>query len=150
MTRQRDSSIDRDQVILARLARLEHKVDSIDQTTAFAMRADYGRHVDSVKSIFKNGKRRSQVYLAADGQRSVQAIAKHLGMQATHVSRELTILHDEGLLEVVDAVGNATVWGKKAIDRTLRITKFLRDEYQLAADGRANARPARAGKRKPR
>jgi len=73
-----DSTQDRDQQILSRLAKIQHKVDSLEQTTAFALRADSDRHKASAKQIFKNSKRRAQVYLAADGQRSVQEIAAHL------------------------------------------------------------------------
>ena len=56
---------DRDQQILRRLSNIEHKVDSLDQTTAFALRADAKRHFQTAKEIFR-GKRRAQVYLAAN------------------------------------------------------------------------------------
>lgn len=45
---------DRDQQILRRLANIEHKIDSLEQTTAFALRADAERHFESVKKIFGN------------------------------------------------------------------------------------------------
>src|SRR5437899_1312972 len=62
---------DRDQQILDRLANIEHKVDSFDQTQAFALRADAKKHLDEVKKIFGDRRRRAQVYLATDGSRSV-------------------------------------------------------------------------------
>lgn len=39
---------DRDQQILRRLANIEHKIDSLEQTTAFALRADAEQHFESV------------------------------------------------------------------------------------------------------
>ena len=70
---------DRYQQILSRLAHIEHKVDSIDETNAFALRADAKRHFRrGEKKIFKNSSRRAQIYLAADGSRGVQEIAQHL------------------------------------------------------------------------
>jgi len=129
-------NLDRDQQILSRLARIEHKVDSLDQTTAFALRAEAAKHFLSVKEIFKRGKRRPQVYLAANGTRGVQEIAAHLKMQRQNVTPELKVLNSEGLLEIVGDAGGKDLWGKKPIDKTLRIAKFLCTEYNLDADGR--------------
>jgi hypothetical protein len=39
-----DNSLDRDRQILGQLAKIEHKVDSLDQTIAFALRADAAKH----------------------------------------------------------------------------------------------------------
>ena len=138
MTKRTDELRDRDAQILSRLAHIEHKVDSIGETNAFALRADAKKHQETVGQIFRRGKRRAQVYLAADGTRGVVEIAKHLGMKAPNVSPELHILKEEGLLELVDARGRRDIWAKKAIDRTLRISRYLCEEYNLTADGRAN------------
>lgn len=130
---------DRDQQILSRLAHIQHKVDSIDETNAFALRADEQKHMGTVRNIFKRGKRRAQVYLAADGTRGVSEIASHLRMKTPNVSSDLGILREEGLLEIVDARGRQSIYAKKPIDRTLRITKYLCAEYKLKPDGRAVA-----------
>src|SRR6266516_1753508 len=110
------------QQILHRLAHIEHKVDSIDETNAFALRAEAGKHQETVKKIFKKGRRRAQVYLAADGTRGVVEIARHLGMKTPNVSPQLRILKEEGLLELIDASARQDFWAKKTIDKTLRIT----------------------------
>jgi DNA-binding transcriptional ArsR family regulator len=130
-------TLDRDQQILNRLSKIEHKVDSLEQTTAFALRAEKEKHSASVKEIFKTGKRRVQIYLAVDGIRSVKEIAAHLKMKQPNVSRELKILAEEGLLKIVDTSGGRDTWAKNPIDRTLRITQFLRTEYALDSDGRS-------------
>jgi DNA-binding MarR family transcriptional regulator len=129
---------DRDQQILRRLANIEHRVDSFEQTTAFALRAEAERHFESVRVIFGKSKRRVQVYLAANGERSVQNIAGLLDMKQPNVSRELTILQQEGLLEVSENEGGETYWSKKPIDRTIRISSLLRKEYDLTKDGLPN------------
>lgn len=133
----RTQSVDRDQQILNRLARIENKVDSLEQTTAFALRADAERHFESVKQIFKRSNRKAQVYLAANGQKSVGQIASHLSMQQPDVSKALKSLHSEGLVEIIDTDGGSNIWGKTPLDRTLRISKFLMDEYKLDRDGKA-------------
>src|ERR1019366_5610457 len=98
------------QQIPSRLAHIEHKVDSIDETNAFALRAEANKHQETVKKIFKRGKRRGQVYLAADGTRGVVEIADHLKMKTPNVSPQLRILKEEGLLELVDASGRQDFW----------------------------------------
>jgi DNA-binding transcriptional ArsR family regulator len=123
------------QQILSRLAHIEHKVDSIDETNAFALRATAPAHQKSIQEIFKRGKRRAQVYLAADGTRGVVEIAKHLRMKPPNVSPQLKFLKNEGLLELMDAPGRQDFWTKKAIDRTLRITQYLCEAYNLQPDG---------------
>lgn len=128
-------NVDRDQQILNRLARIEHKVDSLEQTTAFALRADSDKHFNSVREIFRKSKRRAQIYLAVDGQKGVNEIAEHLRMKRQNVGPELKVLSEEGLLEIIDNHGGKDIWAKKPLDRTLRITKFLKQQYDLSSDG---------------
>lgn len=128
-------TLDRDQQILNRLAKIEHKVDSIEQTNAFALRAEADKHTAVVKNIFGTSRRRAQVYLAANGARSVQEIAAYLGMKRQNVGPELSTLGEEGLLELVDSHGGKDMWAKKPLDRTLRITRFLCDEFRLQKNG---------------
>jgi biotin operon repressor len=150
MSGTKEQSLDRDQLILARLAKIEHKVDSIEQTNAFALRAEAGKHFAEVKKIFGNSVRRAQVYLAADGYRSVQEIAQHLGMQRQNVGPDLKHLGDEGLLELVDSQSNRDIWAKKPVDRTLRITPFLCSEFGLQKNGILQKSSKKATKRKSR
>jgi biotin operon repressor len=151
MTAVRDEStaLDRDQQILNRLAKIQHKVDSLEQTTAFALRADADKHFASAKEIFKNSERRAQVYLAADGQRSVQEIGAHLGMKRQNVGSSLKVLKIEGLLEIIDEVGGRDIWAKTAIDKSLRISRFLGKEFGLAEDGR-RAKGSKKTKKSPK
>lgn len=148
MAKAEDTKQDRDQQILSRLSKIQHRVDSIEQTTAFVLRADKDKHENSLREIFKNGKRRAQVYLAADGARSVQEIAEHLGMKRPNVSRDLGLLAQEGLLEISNTAGGRDYWSKKPIDHTIRITRFLCKEFSLNKDGtdQSGNRPSRGRK----
>jgi biotin operon repressor len=148
MSLPKDQGLDRDQQILARLAKIEHKVDSIEQTNAFALRAEADKHFAEVKKIFGNSVRRAQIYLAADGYRSVQEIAQHLGMQRQNVGPDLKHLGDEGLLELVDSQSNRDIWAKKPVDRTLRITPFLCTEFGLQKNGTRQKSSKKRARRK--
>ena len=133
---QKSPTEDRDQQVLRRLSNIEHKVDSVEQSTAFALRADADRHLKIVKKFFGRSKRRAQIYLAANGQRAVQDIAKLLKVsKENNVSAELRVIAEESLLEVLEKDGGKTYWGKKSIDRTLRISKFLMGTFHLDKDG---------------
>jgi hypothetical protein len=148
MVRPSTDYLDRDQQILSRLARIEHKVDSLEQTTAFALRAESEKHFNSVKKIFGRSMRKAQVYLAVDGGKGVQELATHLHMKRQNVGPELRYLAAEGLIEIIDTHAGKDIWGKKPVDRTLRITKFLEQEFNLEHDGLQMK--ARKGKRKRR
>lgn len=138
---------DKNQVLLSRIAKIQHKVDSLEQTTAFSLRADSARHLAEVKKIFGRSRERVRVYLAANGTRNVQEIAKHLEMQRPNVSVELQKLADEGLIEVVDTKGNSTVYAKTALARTLRIPRFVCKEFSLEPDGLKSRSITRRGGR---
>ena len=56
-------------------------------------------------------------------------------MKQPNVSRELEKLKQEGLIEVIEQEGGKTFWGKKSIDRTIRISQHLRKEFKLNKDG---------------
>lgn len=150
MDRRRKETLDRDQQILDRLAKIEHKVDSIEQTNAFALRAEADKHFAEVKKIFRRSRRRAQIYLAADGARSVQEIAKHLHIQRQNVGPDLKRLGEEGLLELVDSQSNRDIWAKKPVDRTLRITPFLCGEFALQRNGLKQNSGKKAARRKRR
>lgn len=126
---------DRDQQILSRLAHIQHKVESIDETNAFALRADAGKHLVTIDRIFGRSIRRAQVYLAADGTRGVNEIAAHLHVLRQAVGRELKSLGEEGVLEIVSEEGGQDIWAKKSIDHTLQITRHLQKVRGLRADG---------------
>ncbi len=64
-------------------------------------------------------------------------------MQRQNVGPELKLLREEGMLEISDNTGGRNIWGKKPIDRTLRISQFLRNEYSLDQDGRDPSRKKR-------
>lgn len=120
--------------ILRRLANIEHQVTSIEETNAFAMRSNREQHREQIIKIFKHSKRRPQVYLAANGKRSVDEIAQQLGMKQPNVSRDLGRLEREGLLKV-SASG---YWTKKPIDWSLGVSELLMREFGLQVDGTPN------------
>jgi hypothetical protein len=130
------------QQILSRLNDIDHKVESLRHTQGFALRVDKERVFAEVKDVFKKSSRKAQVYLAANGNRSVNEIAAHLVMKRQNVGRELKALYDENLLDSFP-VGNVDIWRKTPLDKVVGITRFLMAEYALDADGKAGKAKAK-------
>lgn len=135
MKNKTDLSLDRDQQILSRLAQIQHKVDSLEQTTAFALRADSEKHLRSVMKIFGKSTTRAKVYLAINGERNVTEVAAFLKIKPQNVSREVKQLKEEGLIEITASLGNGDIYRKSPLDRTLQITKKLVAEFGVTKDG---------------
>ena len=129
-----NEDLDKYQQILSRLGAIQHDVDSLKQTTAFALRAEADKHLESVQVIFQKSERRVQVYLAVNGGRTVSGIASHLGMKGPNVSTELKILREEGLIELIDS-GGGDIYAKTPVDHTLRISRYLTKKYNFTSDG---------------
>jgi DNA-binding transcriptional ArsR family regulator len=129
------NDLDRDQHHHNRMAHIQHKVDSIDQTLGFMMRADEDKYYAVVKRIFGKSRRLAQIYLAVDGKKGVQEIADHLGMHRQHAGQDLKALAEEGLLEIIEVQGNKHIYTKKTIERNLQISRFLQGEFNLKPDG---------------
>ncbi|HZH33011.1 MAG TPA: hypothetical protein VEY11_19745 [Pyrinomonadaceae bacterium] len=132
---EQDDNRDLGQQILSRLSNLEHKVDSLDQTTAFALRGDEEKHLKTIDKIFGTSKRRVQVYLAVNGHRGVQELAEHLSMKRQNVGTDLQRLDVEGLIEIRSTQGGKAIYAKKAVDRSLRISKILQARFNLNPSG---------------
>lgn len=62
-------------------------------------------------------------------------IAEHLSMKRQNVGPDLKHLVEEGLIEIVDMQGGKDIYAKKPLDRTLRVSKFLREEFTLGPNG---------------
>jgi DNA-binding transcriptional ArsR family regulator len=120
--------------VLRRLSNIERKVESIDETNAFAMRSNREAHQQQIEGIFGKSRRRAQVYLAANGKRSVGDIASLLGMKQPNVSSDLTLLEKEGLLNVFSSAG-FNHWNKKPIDWALGVSELLMQKFKLDQNG---------------
>lgn len=65
-------------------------------------------------------------------------------MKRQNVGPDLKVLGEEGLLEIIDEIAGKDIWAKTAIDKSLRISKFLCKEFKLDGDGQS----VKASKRK--
>ena len=66
------------------------------------------------------------MFLEIDGEKTVDGIAKKLGMKQPNVSREIAKLIDMGLVEQ-KSVGSTTIYQKTKIDKIIGLTKELQN-----------------------
>jgi hypothetical protein len=121
--------------ILRRLANIEFQITSLDESTAFAMRANRDELLEAVDGVFRKSRQLAQVYVAANGRRSVSEIANIVNAKRQNTSAHLKRLAVEGLL-LPHIDGNQTLYRKKRLDQTLGITNRLRERFRIDADGR--------------
>jgi predicted transcriptional regulator len=106
--------------------------ESMDGSMDLLLKANKAAIMTEIDNFFGESRRRAQVYLAVDGNHSVQEIAKLLDMQMPNVSSDITKCADEGLIERIPASSRGgIVWKKKRIDKVLHISNHLRKRFNL-------------------
>jgi len=105
------------------------------------IRANKKEILTGILEFFGSSKRRAQVYLAVDGERSVAAIAALLKMKGPNVSAELTRLKEFGLIEVKSVSGLSMIYKKRKLDRILGISRELERIFKLRENSHGMAGP---------
>ena len=106
--------------------------ESMDSSMDLLLKANKEAILGEIEMFFSNARRRAEVFLAVDGQRTVEEIAKVLQMNSPNVSRDLTKCAEEGLIErIAQSGGGGFVWKKKRIDQVLHLSAFFRKKFGL-------------------
>lgn len=106
--------------------------ESMDGSMDLLLKANREAIITEIGNFFGNSKRRAQVYLAVDGDRSVGEITQLLNMNMPNVSADLAKCAEEGLIERIPAPSKSGfVWKKKRIDKVLHISEYLRKKFNL-------------------
>lgn len=121
---------------LRRLIRIDHKTDSMEDSLAWIVSANSPQLKNDLIKAFGASVRRVQVYLALDGERNVQEIARHLHMKQPNVSRDLSWLKRKRLIDVVEARGEGFKYKKKFFDAIVGLSEALMVKFKLGADGK--------------
>lgn len=110
--------------------------EAMDGSLELLVRAERDRILPALMDAFGAAKQRARVYLAIDGQTSVQQLSDRLGVVQPNISREIGKLREAGLLEIVrDDDGSGKYYKKKRIDDLLGLSVILRKKFNLDAQG---------------
>jgi|ERR1043165_2418365 DNA-binding transcriptional ArsR family regulator len=121
--------------ILERLIRIDNRTDAMQHNLAWLVRANEPQLKQELIAAFGNSARRVQIYVALDGVKNVQAIADALGMHQPHVSRDLLWLKKRGLIDVVEADGQGTIYKKTIFDSIINLSEELAKKFSLNKHG---------------
>lgn len=106
--------------------------EAIDSSMELLIKANRETILAEIMSFFGRSKRRAQVFLVVDGKRTVEDITQLLDMKRPNVSRELTKLKKEGLVEIKRITREGYyVYKKRRVDRILGISRTLRKKFEI-------------------
>jgi len=97
------SSMERD------VREIKWRVEGSEKSIDLLVRANRKQITDDLLEFFGKSQERVRVFLAIDGEKTVDAIAKSLNTVPAHVSRRITELKDEGLIGIKRATREGIV-----------------------------------------
>lgn len=111
---------------------IRYKIESIETTQHLLLRERRPQLLEEILGLFDSVDKLTEVYLAVDGARSQADIVQHLnasGMTVSQptISRRMTTLEEEGLIEKVGVGERGVLWRKKqVVEKVLRLSYHLR------------------------
>ena len=106
--------------------------EAIDSSMELLIKANRDAILSEIMKFFGRSKRRAEVFLAVDGKRTVEDIAELLSMKGPNVSRELTKLKEEGMIEIKRITKEGYyVYKKRRVDKILGISQKLRRKFNI-------------------
>ena len=123
------------------------------QNSMLEVQSAHGRRLDGVEDLvssiadtdetrakflkrFGRSRRRAQVYLALDGIRDANDVAKAIRKVRQDVDKEIRHLVKNRLVELVEALGRGAIYRKRAVDKRVGLSHELMEHFRLDEDGR--------------
>ena len=88
------------EIIMSDVREIKWHQGSIDGSLRLLLKANKDKILPELMNVFGRSIRRVEVYLSIDGKLSVEEIATKLNMRQPNVSRHITPLKDEALIEI--------------------------------------------------
>ena len=118
-------------VILKDVREIKWRQESIDRSLILLLKANKKEILDELLSIFGNSKRRAEVYLTIDGNLSVSEIAEKLEMKVPNVSRHITPLKDEALIEIKNIKDGEYIYKKTELEKIFKLSRILTNKFGI-------------------
>ena len=108
------------------------RVEGIESSVDLLVRANRKEILqDLMENFFGKSKERVKVFLEVDGQKSVEEITKSLNIQGPNVSRRLSELKDEGLIELRTISDGRYIYATTKKVHILNLESKLRKEFRM-------------------
>jgi len=118
-------------VILRDVREIKWRQESIDRSLILLLKANKEEILDELLTVFTNSKRRAEVYLIIDGKLSVSEIAKKLDMKQPNVSRHITPLKNDALIEIKNLKNGEYIYKKTELEQIFKISRILRKKFGI-------------------
>lgn len=116
---------------------IKWKVEGIDKSIDLLVRANRKGIIDDLMEFFGKSRERVNVFLSIDGKKTVEQIAKDLGMKGPNVSRRITELRDEGLINIKKTTRQGFIYEKTEKVRVLGLEKKLRKKFAIGDENKS-------------
>jgi len=126
-----------DPQILEKLIKLDNRTDSMRHSLDWLVRASEPQLKEALIKAFGKSAVRVQVYLAVDGRKNVNDVAKALGLVRENVSREIAWLKKKELIAPIDADGRGTIYKKTQLDSIIHLSEDLARLFEFDKHGRS-------------
>ncbi len=108
---------------------IKHRVKSIDNFQAFQLRAQKESVLSEIMDFFGNSKRKAEVFLEVNGEKSVSEIASNLDMKVPNVSKILSEL--EGLIELKETLDNKKIFKKRKQTKIIGLSSKIKSKFEI-------------------
>jgi DNA-binding MarR family transcriptional regulator len=108
---------------------IKYKVDGIEKSVDLLLRANRKQIIEDLMAFFGKSKDRVKVFLAIDGEKSVNQIAEELKMKDQNVSKRITELEREVLIRVKKTVGHSKIYEQTEKVAILNLRKELQKKF---------------------
>jgi len=111
---------------------IRYKVEALDASVDLLLRANRSEITKDLMDFFGKSKDRIKVFLAVDGEKTVNALVESLKpMLRNNASARLTELAGEGLIHVKKSTKHGKVYDKTEKVRILNLEKHLKKKFNL-------------------
>ncbi len=117
---------------------IKYKVEAIEKSVDLLVRANRREIIEDLMAFFGKSRERVNVFVATDGEKSVNQIAEEIKVKPQNVSRRLTELEREGLIRLKRTDGSSKVYEKTEKVAILNLEKVLGKALGPANEPSAN------------
>ena len=108
---------------------IKYRVDGIEKGMDLLLRANRKQILDDLMAFFGKSKERVKVFLAVNGEKSVNQIVAELKMKGPNVSRRISELEREGLIRVKETGGHSKIYEQTEKVAILNLRKELQRKF---------------------
>lgn len=108
---------------------IKYRVDGIEKGMDLLLRANREQILNDLMAFFGKSKDRVKVFLAINGEKSVNQIAEQLKMLGQNVSKRTSELEREGLIRVKKTVGHSKIYEQTEKVAILNLRKELQKKF---------------------